>query len=75
MSYGFQDATITGMDFTPGKITGTRDELLTELHRAKEGWHHYGKRQLASDAEAGFQQLIAGESSVQVGHIEYSVTD
>ena len=54
---------------------GTRDELVTELRRAADGWIHYGKPHLAAEARNGVEELETGGSSVQVGHAKYVVTE
>lgn len=55
--------------------TGTRPELVAELHRAAEGWAHFGKPQLSEEARAGAEAIEAGAPSVRVGHVEYRVTE
>lgn len=54
---------------------GTRDELVADLRRAVDGWLHHGKPHLAEQARTGADDLEAGESSVQVGHAQYVVTE
>lgn len=56
-------------------VRGSREELVAELHHAKEGWQHFGKSQIADQAQSGIFQLESGASSVQAGHTTYIVTD
>lgn len=59
----------------PMRIEGPRADLVAKLHELAEGWWHLGKDQQADASRAGAERLQAGDTSIQVGHTEYVVTD
>lgn len=63
------------MRHLPGRITGTRDELLAELRKAETGWWHQGRPDLSSQARNAVESLAGGSPEAQVGHVEYLVTE
>jgi hypothetical protein len=59
----------------PMRTEGPRADLVAKLHELAEGWWHLGKDQLADASRAGAERLQGGDTSIQVGHTEYVVTD
>lgn len=57
------------------RAEGPRADLVAKLHELAEGWRHLGKDKLADASRAGAERLQAGDTSTQVGHTEYVVTD
>ena len=55
--------------------SGTRDEVLAELRDSAEGWPRMGRDDLGEAAKQAAVAIAAGETSVSVGHIVYTVTD
>ena len=56
-------------------VTGTRVELVAELHRLAAGWEHLGKDKLSAACWNGVGRIEAGDSSIRVGHTLFVVTD
>lgn len=54
---------------------GTREELIAELERLREGWDHLGKPNLARECVDAAYDLKTGCSTTQVGITRYEVTD
>lgn len=64
------------MKLDRGTIRGSRQELISELEDAVEGWEHQGKPTLAEQAAAAAVALSWSEVwSVRVGHVVYLVDE
>jgi hypothetical protein len=58
-----------------GLAEGSRDEILVELRRLREGWEHFGNDRLVDEARQAIDAITSGASSVRVGHTTYDVTE
>ncbi|WP_369190125.1 hypothetical protein [Streptomyces sp. R08] len=55
-------------------VSGTREELVSELRDRATGWHHMASDKKRDRALEAAESLEAGSFSVKVGNTIYSVT-
>lgn len=63
------------MRYTQGHAEGTRTDVLRDLQDAAEGWTHFGRDDLAMEADAAAEAIAGGATVAQLGHIVYQVGD
>lgn len=60
---------------TLGHFRGSRQEIIALLEDATEGWIHFGKPELSSQAREAIKSFEQGSFSVRVGHTIYEISD